>query len=162
MGLGFGGERYELAYEKRAVLPEAAHQLLFPACQFFHHTGFGFCYPPCSDRPTGLTGTKVTKKTSSTTILNSFSTIFFSFTQNAAEIQAGKGAEKSRGRRERSREKAGKRPGEIGKDDYTGRQAWKGSARSEGLEKKGREMKRETKKPRLFQPGHMDTGTNGD
>ena len=57
---------------------------------------------------------------------------------------------------------AGKRPGEIGKDDYTGRQAWKGSARSEGLEKKGREMKRETKKPRLFQPGHMDTGTNGD
>ena len=23
-------------------------------------------------------------------------------------------------------------------------------------------VKRETKKPRLFQPGHMDTGTNGD
>jgi hypothetical protein len=31
---------------------------------------------------------------------------------------------------------AGKRQGEIGKDDYTDRQAWKGSARSEGWKRK--------------------------
>lgn len=32
----------------------------------------------------------------------------------------------------------------------------------EGPGKPGGGLKRETKKPRLFQPGHMDTGTNGD
>ena len=108
MGLGFGGERHELAYEKRAVLPEAAHQFLFPACQFFHHTGFGFCYPPCSDRPTGLTGTKVTKKILFATILNSFLTIFFSFRKKNSGNTG----------RKRSRERAGRagigKVGEVG------------------------------------------------
>ena len=112
MGLGFGGERHELAYEKRAVLPEAAHQFLFPACQFFHHTGFGFCYPPCSDRPAGLTGTKVTKKILFATILNSFLTIFFSFHKKIAEIPEGKGAGKGLGE---EREKLGKKILQAGK-----------------------------------------------
>ena len=56
---------------------------------------------------------------------------------------------------------AGKRQGEIGKDDYTDRQAWKCSqGQRGGKERSGNEE--ENKKPRLFQPGHMDTGTNGD
>lgn len=35
MGFGIGRKGHQFAYEQRTVLPEAAHQLLFPACQFF-------------------------------------------------------------------------------------------------------------------------------
>ena len=55
---------------------------------------------------------------------------------------------------------AGKRQGEIGKDDYTGKRGSARQGQRGGKERSGNEE--ENKKPRLFQPGHMDTGTNGD
>ncbi|MDR3786128.1 hypothetical protein, partial [Alistipes sp.] len=70
--------------------------------------------------------------------------------------------------RERSGKKQGKKREEPGKGRerlekmiiQTGKRGSARQGQRGGKERSGNEE--ENKKPRLFQPGHMDTGTNGD